>query len=171
MTQHLFAIYARAANGTIGRDGELPWHIPVDLKRFKRLTLGEDGAGRPMILGRKTFESFPAPLPGRRHIVLTRDRDWRAEGAEPAWSVEQALAAAGEGEVAVIGGADIYRLLLPRCDRIEMTQIHRAYDGDTSMPEPDMTLWRETAREDHAAEGERPAFSFVTLERRGEQTP
>ncbi|TNE32960.1 MAG: dihydrofolate reductase, partial [Alphaproteobacteria bacterium] len=108
MEQQLFLIYARAANGTIGRDGKLPWHISADLKRFKALTLG-----KPMIMGRKTFESFPSPLPGRRHIVLTRDRDWQAEGAEVAHSVGEALTLAGEGEVAVIGGAEIYALFLP----------------------------------------------------------
>jgi dihydrofolate reductase len=101
----LFLIYARAANGTIGVDNRLPWHLPADLKHFKALTLG-----KPMIMGRKTFESFPSPLPGRRHIVLTRDTGWAREGAEVAHSVEQALALAGDGEVAVVGGAEIYAL-------------------------------------------------------------
>ena len=86
----LFLVYARAANGTIGKDGGLPWHIPADLKHFKEVTMG-----KPMIMGRKTFESFPAPLPGRRHIVLSRDSDWQAEGAEHVMSVPEALAAAG----------------------------------------------------------------------------
>src|SRR5688572_14166895 len=100
MAQQLFLIYARAANGTIGRDNTLPWHIPTDLKRFKALTMG-----KPMIMGRKTFESFRRPLPGRRHIVLTRDPAWRAEGAEVVHSVGDALTRAGDGEVAIIGGA------------------------------------------------------------------
>ena len=89
----LFAIYARAANGVIGRDGALPWHIPADLKRFKALTIGQ-----PMIMGRKTFESFPVPLPGRRHIVLTRDRDWRANGAEVARTPREAVVLVSESE-------------------------------------------------------------------------
>src|SRR5690606_15796288 len=108
MTQALFLIYARAENGTIGRDNALPWRIPADLKRFKALTMG-----KPMIMGRKTFDSFPRSLPGRRHIVLTRDTAWQAEGAEPVHSLAEARAAAGDGEVAVIGGAEIYALFLP----------------------------------------------------------
>jgi len=158
------AILARAANGTIGRGGAMPWHIPADLKRFKVLTLGEDGAGKPMIMGRKTFDSLGKPLPGRRHIVLTRSREWRVEGAEVAHSADQALALAGAGDVAVIGGAEVYRLLMPHLTRIELTEIHADVPGDTAMPAPGPE-WREVAREDHSAEGERPAYSFVTLER------
>lgn len=159
MTPHLFLIYARAANGTIGKDGTLPWHIPADLRRFKALTMG-----RPMIMGRKTFESFPRPLPGRRHIVLTRDANWRAEGAEVARSVEEALALAGEGEVAVIGGAEINALFLPLAGRVELTEIHADIAGDTFMPPLD-DPWHETFREEHPAAEGRPAFAFVTLGR------
>lgn len=151
---------ARAENGVIGRDGQLPWRLPADLKRFKAQTLG-----RPMIMGRRTFESFPAPLPGRRHIVLTRDPAWSAEGAEVAHSVEAALALAG-ADVAVIGGAEIFALFLDRADRIELTEVHLDAEGDVRMPGFDPAAWRETAREPHPAEGERPAYSFVTLERR-----
>lgn len=154
----LTAIYARAANGVIGRDGALPWHIPADLKRFKGLTMGA-----PMIMGRKTFESFGKPLPGRRHIVLTRDADWRAEGAESAPSPGKALAMAGP-DAWVIGGAEVFRLLLPRCDRVELTEVHADFAGDITMP-PLGPEWRERAREEHPAESERPAFAFVTLER------
>lgn len=159
MSRELFLVYARAANGTIGRDGTLPWHIPVDLKRFKALTMG-----KPMIMGRKTFESFPGPLPGRRHIVLTRDPDWRAEGAEVVHTVDDALALAGDGQIAVVGGAEIYALFLPLADRIELTEVHADIPGDTHMPplDPD---WREVFREDHPAEDGRPAFAFVTLTR------
>ena len=139
----------------IGRDGRLPWHLPADLKRFKAQTLG-----RPMIMGRKTFESFPAPLAGRRHIVLTRDRGWSAEGAEVAHSVEEALALAGD-DVAVIGGAEVFALFLDRADRIELTEVHAEPVGDATVPP--FAGWRETAREDHPADGERPAYSFVTL--------
>jgi len=139
----------------IGRDGRLPWHLPADLKRFKALTMG-----KPMIMGRKTFESFPSPLPGRRHIVLTRDRGWTAEGAEVAHSVDEALALAGD-DAAVIGGAEVFALLLDRADRVELTEIHAAPEGDATVPA--FSGWRETAREDHAADGDRPAYSFVTL--------
>ena len=150
-------ILARADNGVIGRYGALPWRLPADLKRFKALTMD-----KPMIMGRKTFESFPAPLPGRRHIVLTRDTDWRAEGAEVAHSVEQALVLAG-GDAMVIGGAEIFVLFEPRADRIELTEVHADARGDVTVPP--FAGWREVAREDHAAEGDRPAYSFVSLER------
>lgn len=154
----LTAIYARATNGVIGRDGGLPWHIPADLKRFKALTMG-----RPMIMGRKTFASFGKPLPGRRHIVLTRDPDWREEGAENAPSPAKAVVMAGP-DAFVIGGAEIFALLLPLCDRVELTEVHGEFDGDVAMP----TLgpeWREVQRDDHAATDSNPAYSFVTLER------
>jgi len=148
-------ILARAANGVIGRDGQLPWHLPADLKRFKAMTMG-----KPMIMGRKTFESFPSPLPGRRHIVLTRDRGWSAAGAEVVHSVDEALALAGD-EVAVIGGAEIFALFLDRADVVELTEVHASPEGDATVPA--FAGWRETAREDHAADGDRPAYSFVTL--------
>jgi dihydrofolate reductase len=148
---------ARADNGVIGRDGRLPWHLPADLKRFKAQTIG-----RPMIMGRKTFESFPSPLPGRRHIVLTRDRGWTADGAEVAHSVEEALALAGD-DAAVIGGAEVFALFLDRTERVELTEVHAAPEGDATVPE--FTGWREMAREDHPADDERPAYSFVTLVR------
>ena len=155
-----FMIYARAANGTIGRNGAMPWHLPADLRRFKALTMGH-----AMIMGRKTFESFPAPLPGRRHIVLTRAQNWQAEGAEVAHSKEGALLLAGKDPVAIIGGAEIYRLFEGDAGRIELTQIHADYDGDTFMAAPGED-WRETAREDHPARGDLPAVSFITYERR-----
>ena len=161
VTQSLFCIYARAANGVIGDAGTLPWHIPADLKRFKALTLG-----KPMIMGRKTFESLPGLLPGRRHIVLTRSADWNPAGAEIARSPAEALALAGEGEIAVIGGAAVFDIFLPLSERVELTEIHADYAGDTIMP-PLGPEWRETAREAHTEEGGRPAFDFVTL-RRGE---
>ncbi|MBR0553266.1 dihydrofolate reductase [Stakelama marina] len=152
---------ARADNGVIGSDGNLPWHIPADLKRFKAMTMG-----KPLVMGRKTFESFPRLLKGRRHIVLTRDRDWQAEGAEVAHTPDEALAVAGAGEIAVIGGAEIFALYRDRADRIELTEVHAQPAGDAVVPGFHRDDWRETAREDHVAEGDRPAFSFVTLERR-----
>ncbi|AJP73263.1 dihydrofolate reductase [Sphingomonas hengshuiensis] len=150
---------ARADNGVIGRDGGLPWRLPADLKRFKAQTMG-----KPMVMGRKTFESFPSPLPGRRHIVLTRDAAWAAPGAEVAHSPEAAIALAGAGEVAVIGGAEVFALFLDRADRIELTEVHVEAEGDAKVPRfgPE---WQETAREDYPAEGTHPAYSFVTLER------
>ncbi|MBX9882976.1 MAG: dihydrofolate reductase [Sphingomonas sp.] len=148
---------ARAANGVIGADGKLPWRLPADLKRFKAQTLG-----RAMIMGRKTFESFPAPLPGRRHIVLTRDPAWRAAGAEVAHDVAGALALAGD-DAAVIGGAEIFALFLGLAERIELTEVHATPTGDAIVPP--FTGWREIAREDFAAEGDRPGHSFVTLVR------
>ena len=149
---------ARADNGVIGKDGKLPWHLPADLGRFKAQTMG-----KPMVMGRKTFESFPAPLLGRRHIVLTRDTGWSAAGAEVAHTPDEALALAGD-EVAVIGGAEIFALFLDRADRIELTEVHVAAEGDATVP-AFAAGWRETAREDHASEAGRPAYSFVTLER------
>ena len=154
-------ILARAANGVIGVDGRMPWHIPADLRHFKRLT-----TGRPMIMGRRTFDSLPALLDGRRHIVLTRDPGWADEGAEPAHSVEGALALANAPHVTVIGGAEIYRQFLPLADRIELTEIDLSPDGDTVIDAPDPAHWIETAREEHPTEDGRPAFAFVTYERR-----
>ena len=149
-------VLARARNGVIGRDGKLPWHLPADLKHFKAQTMG-----KPMIMGRKTFEGFPAPLPGRRHIVLTRDPHWAAEGAEVAHDVDAALALAGPGDVAIIGGAEIFALFLPRADRIELTEIDAAPEGDAMVPA--FTGWRELSREAHPAEGDRPGHAFVSL--------
>lgn len=147
---------ARARNGVIGRDGALPWRLPDDLKRFKAQTMG-----RPMLMGRRTFESLGGPLPGRRHLVLTRDAGWSAPGAEPFTTVDAAITAAGDvPELAVIGGAEIFRLLLPRAHRILLTEVHAAPEGDAIVP-PFGPEWRETAREDHTT------HSFVTLERAG----
>jgi len=150
---------ARADNGVIGRDGGLPWRLPADLRRFKAQTMG-----KPMVMGRKTFESLPGRLPGRRHIVLTRDRGWSAEGAEVAHTPEEALALAGEGDVAVIGGAEVFSLFLDRADVIELTEVHIEAEGDATVP-PFGLAWREVAREDHPSEAGHPAYSFVTLER------
>ena len=157
-------IVARADNGVIGRDGALPWHLPADLKRFKSLTLGNGSGGQPMVMGRRTFESLPGLLPGRRHIVLTRDPDWTAAGAEVARDIDAALALAGERDVAVIGGAEVYAAFLPRATRIELTEIHAAPEGDTSLPPFDPDRWKAVARERREADGDRPAYSFVTLE-------
>jgi dihydrofolate reductase len=170
MTPDIVLIYARAANGAIGNDGDLPWRLPADLKRFKALTMGPKGTGLPMIMGRKTFESLPGLLPGRRHIVLSRRDGFAAEGVAMAGSVTEALALAADGndsgEVAIIGGAAIYDVFMPLAHRIELTQIHADYPGDTFMPEPGRA-WVLTARVDHAAEAAHPAFSFLTFRRAG----
>ena len=164
MNPEIVLIYARAANGAIGHEGGLPWRLPADLKHFKALTMG-----KPMVMGRKTFDSLPGLLPGRRHIVLTRGESL-GDGAELAGSVADALALAAtdnaSGEIAVIGGAAIYDLFLPMAHRIELTQIHANYEGDTFMDEPGRD-WVLTAREDHAAQGEHPAFSFLTFRKAG----
>jgi len=152
-------VVARGDNGVIGVDGHLPWHLPADLKRFKALTMGT-----PMIMGRKTFDSFPSPLPGRRHIVLTRDHQWQAQGAEVAHDAAAALALAGDvPAVTVIGGAEIFRLFEDRADRIELTEVHVSPAGDTVMAAPDPRQWREVARETHEAQGQAPAYDYVTL--------
>lgn len=169
MQHPIFLIYARAANGTIGFKGQMPWHLPADLKRFKALTMGKSGRGLPMIMGRKTLESLPGILPGRRHIVLTRNDGWQREGAEVARSVDEALAMAREGlqdgdEIAVVGGAAVYDVFRPLAERIEVTEIHADYEGDTFM-KPLSAEWEVVAREDCPAEKDRPAFSFLTYRR------
>ena len=154
-------VVARAENGVIGRDGALPWHLPDDLRRFKALTMGTS-----MVMGRRTFDSLPRLLPGRQHIVLTRDRGWTAEGADVAHEVSEALALAREPRLSVIGGAEIFRLFLTLADRAELTIVHARPEGDTLLASFDPADWREIAREAHPARENSPAFSFVTLVRR-----
>lgn len=159
--QEIVLVVARAQNGVIGRDGTLPWHIPADLRHFKMLT-----QGTPMIMGRRTFESLPGLLPDRRHIILTRDRAWKAAGAEIAATPAEALALAGDvPKISVIGGAEVFALFLPIATRVELTEIHAEVEGDTAMPDPRGLDWVEIARVPHDAEGDRPAYSFVTLAR------
>lgn len=159
--REVFLVVAVATNGVIGRDGALPWHLPADLRHFKAMT-----TGKPMIMGRKTFESLPGLLPGRRHIVLTRDTGWSEEGAEVAHSPDQAIALANAPHIAVIGGAEIYRQFLPHADRIEWTEVAATPDGDTRFPEFDRGEWTEVAREEHPADGRAPGFAFITLLRK-----
>ncbi len=159
MAQEIMLIVARADDGSIGDKGALPWRLPADLKRFKALTMG-----KPMIMGRKTFTSLPGLLPGRRHIVLTRDAQWNAPGAERAANVAEALALAGEGEVAVIGGAEVLALFEPLAHRYELTEVHGAYTGDTRLAYPAAT-WCETARAAHDSADGTPAYDFVTFVR------
>jgi len=154
-------VLARAINGVIGRDNKLPWHIPGDLKRFKALTMGS-----AMVMGRKTFDSLPGVLPGRRHIVLTRDPQWQAEGVEVAYDADGALALAGDERVSVIGGAAIFEMFEPIADRIELTEVLASIEGDVTMPDlRSSERWREVASEDHLASGETPAWRTITLVR------
>lgn len=154
-------VVARARNGVIGRDGKLPWHLPADLRRFKALTMGS-----VMVMGRKTFESLPGLLPGRRHVVLTRDPEWTAAGAEVVHGIDEAIANAGNQQVSVIGGAEIFELFLAKANRVELTEVDADIAGDTLMPDPRISgQWREAARAQHPGETGRPPFAFVTLER------
>ncbi len=170
----VFLIYARAANGTIGKGGQLPWHIPADLKRFKALTMGPEGKGLPMIMGRKTFESLPGILPGRHHIVLTRRETFDAPGADIVRSVPEALAFARqddpETDIAIVGGAAVYDVFRPMADRVELTEIHADFTGDTFM-KPLGAEWELSAREDHPARADKPAFSFLTYLRQQKSAP
>ena len=155
-------VLAMASNGMIGVDGGMPWRIPDDMKHFKAVTMG-----KPIVMGRKTWDSFPKkPLPGRTNIVITRDAAWHAEGAVVAHALDEAFAKASDAEeIAVIGGAQIYKLALPRADLVHLTEVHRDFAGDTHMPLFDQAHWRETTR-DNRTTPEGLAYSFVTLERR-----
>ena len=155
-------LVAVAQNGVIGRGNRLPWHLPEDLKRFKSLTLG-----KPILMGRRTFESIGKPLPGRTNLVLTRSREWKRPGAIVVHSLDEAVARAGEAdELVVIGGAEIYELALPRAGRLYLTRVHADIEGDTVLPPFDGREWRESAREEHPAdERHAHAMSFSVLER------
>lgn len=154
-------IVARATSGVIAKEGIVPWAISEDLRRFKRLTMG-----KPMIMGRKTFESLPGLLPGRRHIVLTRQPGWEAEGAEVAYTLQEALELAGDGDVAVIGGADIFELFWDVATVFELTEVYEDTLGEVAMRSPaDDPAWREVARESRPAKDGFPPYDFVTFER------
>ena len=159
----LTIIAALADNGVIGRAGALPWHLPDDLRRFKSLTMG-----KPVLMGRRTFNSIGRPLPGRRNLVLTRNAATLPAGVEgvpsPAVAMEECASAA---ELCVIGGADVYRQVLPQTDRLELTRVHATVDGDVTFPDMDMSQWRELARIEHPADDRHAwAMTFQTLERR-----
>jgi dihydrofolate reductase len=155
-------IVAVADNGVIGRDNTLPWHLPEDLKRFKRLTMG-----KPIVMGRKTFESIGKPLPGRQNIVVTRDANYRREGVTVVNDAKSALRAAGAvPEIMVIGGAELFRALLPRARRIHLTRVHGEIEGDVMWPALDDREWSVVEREAHAAdERHRYAMTFEVWER------
>jgi dihydrofolate reductase len=152
-----------AANRVIGRDGGMPWHIPADLRHFKAVTMG-----KPVIMGRKTFQSIGRPLPGRTNIVVTRDGSFAPPGVTVVDSVDGALAVAdavASDEVMIIGGGEIYAGTLPLADRLYLTEIQMAPPGDVVFPEIDMAQWREVDRTDISVDGDMPAYSFVTLDR------
>ena len=154
-------VVAMSRNRVIGKDNALPWHAPEDLKRFKRIT-----TGRPIIMGRKTFASIGRPLPNRLNIVVTRDRDFHAQGVVNAYTIDEALRLAQESmlgdEAMVIGGAQIFELVLPVAHVIHLTEIDIEVEGDVFFPKLDPRAWRETAREPNPGP---PPMSFVTLER------
>jgi dihydrofolate reductase len=158
-------IVATDEQGGIGRDGELPWRLPEDLKRFKALTLG-----KPVVMGRKTWDSIGKPLPGRQNIVVTRQPGLLIPGATVVDSLQAAFAAAGEAaEICVIGGAEIYRLALPYASLVHLTRVHATVKADTRFPPLDGALWEEVAREDRPADDRHPyAYSFVELRRRAQ---
>ena len=160
-TTRLGLIYARSRNGVIGKDNAMPWHLPEDLAHFKRTTLGA-----PVIMGRKTWDSVPPrfrPLPGRRNIVVTRDAQWQAPGAERVASLDEAIAlVAGEPQAWITGGAEIFRLALPRAHMAVVTEIEADIEGDVQAPGLGDN-WREVARERHVAATGLP-YSFVTYQ-------
>lgn len=159
---HLSLVVAMDENRLIGVDGGLPWKLSNDLKQFKRLTVG-----KIVLMGRKTWQSLGRPLPDRENWVLTRDSSFRADGARVFSELADAVREAGDRELMVIGGAEIYREALPLANRIFLTRVHAKVKGDTWFPEVDAAAWRETAREDHPADDRHAyAYSFVTLERK-----
>jgi dihydrofolate reductase len=140
-------LVAVARNGVIGADNRLPWHLPDDLKYFKRLT-----TGHCVVMGRKTYDSIGRPLPDRKNVVITRQPDLRIDGAEVVRSLDEALAAcAGDDEIFVIGGAEIFRQALDRTDRLYLTELQRDYEGDVLMPDYDRARWREVSRDPRMA--------------------
>ncbi|RRJ82380.1 dihydrofolate reductase [Aestuariirhabdus litorea] len=161
-------IAAVAENGAIGINNKLPWYLPGDLRYFKAVTLG-----KPVIMGRKTFESLRKPLPGRTNIVISRNAHYQPEGVQVVQSLEQAIERAesvglinGQPEMMVIGGEQIYRLALSKAERIYLTRVYQSFEGDAWFPELDPAQWREVQREDHFSEDEPPLrYSYLVLDR------
>ncbi|BAP15257.1 MULTISPECIES: dihydrofolate reductase [Alcanivorax] len=169
MSIRLSMMVAKATNNVIGRNNKLPWYLPNDLKYFKQVTFG-----KPVIMGRKTWESLKGPLPGRTNIVITRQPAYQAEGAKVVATVDDAITMAenvafieGQEEAVIMGGAEIYALALAQTQRLYLTEVHAEVDGDTFFPEYDKGEWEEIAREDFPAEGPNPYdYSFVVYERK-----
>jgi dihydrofolate reductase len=168
VTCRLVIVVAVAENGIIGKDNGLSWRLPSDMKRFRRITMG-----KPLIMGRKTFQSVGRPLPGREIVVVTRDSSFGIDGIHVAHSPEEAVRKAeelatrmGANEIIVAGGAAIYAELLPRTSRIDFTRVHATIEGDVAFPQLDPAIWRETSREEHALEpGDDHAYTLISLVR------
>jgi dihydrofolate reductase len=164
---NIILIAARSKNNIIGNKGALPWHLPEDLKRFKRLT-----TGKPIIMGRKTFDSIGKPLPGRHNIVVTRSPDWHHESVTVAANIAEAIAAAGlnpsarADDIMIIGGGEIYAQSLAFATQLELTDVDVEIAGDTWFPAINAKEWQETFRENHAAKADTPSYAFVTLIRK-----
>lgn len=156
-------IVALARNRVIGRDNQLPWRLSADLQHFKGLTMG-----KPIVMGRKTYESIGRPLPGRTNIVVTRDSSFSAAGCRVVHSIDEALVAAGGAdEVMIMGGENLYSQLLPRADRLYLTEVQAEVSGDAWFPEFDQTQWQELERESHRADEKNEFdYDFVVLARR-----
>ena len=156
-------VVAMGKNKVIGKNNSLPWTMPADMKHFKDLT-----SGKPVIMGRKTFESIGKPLPKRINIIITRDKDYDAQNCTVVHSIDEALEAAKNAtEVMVIGGAQIYKEFLPKANRMYLTIIDADFQGDTYFPKYDVTEWEETAYEEHEKDAENPYdYAFITLERK-----
>lgn len=158
----LSLVVAVADNGIIGRGNALPWHQPADLARFKRITLD-----KPIVMGRRTWESLPGLLPRRRHIVLTRDGEYRAEGCTLVTSLDAAISAAGPvPELMIVGGASLYAEALPRAERLYLTLVHAKIQGDVRFPPWDPSEWQEIERTEHPADQRNPIpMTFLSLHR------
>ena len=158
------AVVAMAENRVIGKNNQLPWHLPADLKHFKNIT-----TGHPILMGRKTYESIGKPLPNRTNIVITRDQSYKAPGCEVVSSLEEAIALAAthqSQEIFIIGGAEVYRQLLPRIQRIYLTVVHHTFEGDVYFPELKMNEWHEVEHESHQPDEKNAyTYSFLKLER------
>jgi len=157
------AIFAMSENRVIGKNNQLPWHLPADLKHFKKITLG-----KPILMGRKTYESIGRPLPGRCNVIITKDIDYQAPGCVVVNSIEQALATTKESdEIFVMGGALLYQAMLPLIQRLYMTIIHQPFDGDTFFPLLNQDDWQEIERVDYTKDSENPhPYSFFILDRK-----
>lgn len=158
------AIAAMSLNRVIGDDNQLPWHLPADLKHFKTLT-----SGHPILMGRKTYESIGRPLPNRTNIIITRNSDYNAPGCTVVQSIQQAMelaATLNSNEIFIIGGAEVYKQLLPHIERIYLTIVQETFGGDAFFPELNETEWKESNREDHNAdENNEYAYTFVVMDK------
>ena len=166
----LAMIAAVAENNAIGINNKMPWYLPGDLRYFKAITMG-----KPIIMGRKTFDSLRKPLPGRTNIVITRDKSWQQDGVKVVYSLDEAIELAedialinGNDEIMVIGGEQIYRMALEKAERLYLTKVYQSFDGDAFFPELNDRQWQETSREDLQSEGEQAlAYSYLILDRIG----